>query len=123
MPKASGPRAPTNAVKKKAKKKPGEASALLATVPGDASDDPAPGGARTSLGAGIAKPVSARIDWASLIRRVYLEDVIACPCGGRRRVVADITDRSVVVAILEHLGLPAEPPPIARARSPSSLAA
>ena len=65
VPKASGPRAPTNAVKKKAKKKPGEASAILATVPGDASDDPAPGGARTSLGAGIAKPVGARIDWAS----------------------------------------------------------
>jgi hypothetical protein len=47
-----------------------------------------------------------------------LEDVLACACGGRRSIVADITERDVVVAILAHLGLPAEAPPIARARSP-----
>jgi hypothetical protein len=32
--------------------------------------------------------------------------------------VADISDREVVVAILAHLGLPTEAPPLARARSP-----
>jgi hypothetical protein len=46
---------------------------------------PEPHGPRTSLGGGVVQPVGARIDWASLLRRVYLEDVLACPCGGRRR--------------------------------------
>jgi hypothetical protein len=77
----------------------------------------------TSLGTGVVKPVGARIDWASLLRRVYLEEVLACPCGGRRRVIADITDRDVIVAILQHLGLPTEPPRVARARSPTFEAA
>ena len=48
----------------------------------------------------------------------YLVDVLACPCGGRRAIVGDISDREVVVAILAHLGLPTEAPPYARARSP-----
>jgi hypothetical protein len=69
------------------------------------------------------KQLGARIDWASLLRRVYLEDVLGCRCGGRRRILADISDRDVIVAILEHHGLPTEPPPIARARSPSFEAA
>jgi hypothetical protein len=43
---------------------------------------------------------------------------LACPCGGRRAIVADISDSEVVVAILAHLGLPTEAPPMARARSP-----
>jgi hypothetical protein len=45
-------------------------------------------------------------------------DVLACPCGWRRATVADISEREVVVAILAHLGLPTEAPPLARARSP-----
>jgi len=44
--------------------------------------------------------------------------VLACPCGGRRAIVADISEGEGVVAILAHLGLPTEEPPIARARSP-----
>ncbi|WP_437912518.1 hypothetical protein WME73_36195 [Sorangium sp. So ce302] len=66
------------------------------------------------------------MDWASLIRRVYLDDVLACPCGGRRRVVADIgqrAQREAIVAIVTHLGIPTEPPLIARARDPSFAAA
>jgi hypothetical protein len=38
---------------------------------------------RTSLGSGVVQAVGARIDWARLLRRVYLEDVLACPCGRR----------------------------------------
>ena len=34
-------------------------------------------------------------------------------------LVADISEREVVVAILAHLGLPTEAPPRARARSPA----
>jgi hypothetical protein len=64
-------------------------------------------------------PPCARIDWASLLRRVYMDDVLACPCGGRRRIVADVQDRDVVVEILVHLGLDADPPPVARARDPT----
>jgi len=84
---------------------------------------PAPTPARTALGAGIVKAVGARIDWASLLRRVSLSDVLACPCGGRRRVVANIDDAAAVAALLLHLGLPTEPPPVAPARSPTFDAA
>ena len=73
---------------------------------------------RTSLGDGVVKPGGSRIEWAQLLRRIYLVDVLACPCGGRRAIVADISDSEVVVAILAHLGLPPLAPPIARARSP-----
>ena len=59
----------------------------------------------------------AKIPWAELLQRVFLEDVLACPCGGRRTVIAFITKRTVVKAILEHLGLPTTGPPIAPARS------
>ena len=50
--------------------------------------------------------------------RLYLVDVLACPCGGRRAIVADLSDSEGVVALLAHLGLPIEAPPYARARSP-----
>jgi hypothetical protein len=46
-----------------------------------------------------------------------LVDVLAGPRGGRRAIVADISDSEVVVALLPHLGLPTEAPPIARVRS------
>jgi len=90
---------------------------------GRAPESATPAASRTALASGVAKPVGQRIDWASLIRRTYLEDVLACPCGGRRYILADITEPEVVLAILQHLGLPTEPPPVARARSPDSEAA
>jgi hypothetical protein len=49
--------------------------------------------------------------------------VLACPCGGRRRILAEISERDAIVAILAHLGLPREAPPLSRARSPSCDAA
>ncbi len=58
-----------------------------------------------------------RIDWATLLKRVHDVDALACPCGGRLRVIALITEPEVVVAILSALHLPTAPPPIARARS------
>jgi hypothetical protein len=78
----------------------------------------APGSARTALGSGVVRGQGVRVDWASLLKRVFLGDVLACPCGGRRRIVSDVQERSAVVAILEHLALPAEAPPLARARDP-----
>jgi hypothetical protein len=58
------------------------------------------------------------IDWATLLKRVYDLDALACPCGGRLRVIALITERAVATAILNSVGLPSQPPPVARARSP-----
>ncbi len=126
VPKRAEPRtcAPTAKPSPKNVKANSEAAASLVSEPdrterGRTSESAAPEQPRTSLGAGARRPVGARIDWASLLRRVYLEDVLPCPCGGRRALVADIHERDVVVAILTHLGLPTEAPPIARARAPS----
>ena len=84
-----------------------------------------PRAAETSLGDGVLRPVFARIDWASLLKRVDLEDVLACPCGGRRRVLGDITQPEVITAILSSR--PSSCPPrrltIARARDPAALQA
>jgi hypothetical protein len=82
---------------------------------------PPPAGARTGLGTGVVRALGARIDWASLLKRVFLEDALACPCGGRRRIVSDVQEPEAVVAILKHLGLLAEAPPLARARDPADL--
>lgn len=57
-----------------------------------------------------------RIPWAELLLRVFREDVLACPCGGRRVVLAYLTEPGPVKAILDHLGLPSTGPPLAPAR-------
>ena len=43
--------------------------------------------------------------WSDLIRRVFLFDVLACPCGGRYRFVAAIRDPDVVQSILAAIAL------------------
>ena len=49
-------------------------------------------------------------------------EVLRCPaCGGRRRILAAITQAAVIRAILESLGLPADPPLVASARGPPEL--
>jgi hypothetical protein len=57
-----------------------------------------------------------RIPWAELLLRVFREDVLSCPCGGRRVVLAYLTEPGPVKAILDHLGLPSTGPPLAPAR-------
>jgi len=65
----------------------------------------------------VARP--SRLPWAELFRRVFREDLRACPrCTGGMRVLAAITDPEVVDAILTHLGVPTEPPGVAPARAP-----
>jgi hypothetical protein len=124
-PPPSSKTAPSTAGKTK-QNKTRDASPILAgkgvssSGPGRTSAQATSNAPRTSLGAGIAKPVGARIDWARLIRHIYLDDALACPCGARRRVLAHIEHPDVIAAILEHLGLPTDPPPIARARSPGA---
>ena len=53
------------------------------------------------------------------MKRVFRIDVLVCDrCGGRRKVLAFLTDPKAVVAILTHLGLPHHAPAVAAARSP-----
>jgi hypothetical protein len=62
---------------------------------------------------------SRRATWAELLQRVFAIDVLTCPhCGGKRKLIALITERSVVRRILAHLGLPTQPPALAPARAP-----
>jgi hypothetical protein len=64
-----------------------------------------------------------RLTWAGVLRRTFQMDVFACGrCGGRRRVLASLTARQAVRAILEHLGLPSQPPRLAPARGPPQSA-
>jgi hypothetical protein len=53
-----------------------------------------------------------RLDWASLLRHSFNLDVLRCPCGGHRKVLAAVTSPAVAEKVLRHLGkLPSRPPP------------
>lgn len=53
--------------------------------------------------------------WAELMRRVFSVDVLRCErCGGRMRIIAAIHPPEAIRKILECLGLPSRPPPLAR---------
>jgi hypothetical protein len=58
-----------------------------------------------------------RLAWAELVKRVYPEDVLACPCGGRRRGLAMVFDPVSIERVLRHPGLPHERP----ARAPPRM--
>ncbi len=61
----------------------------------------------------------ARYLWAMLLARIYASAPLACPqCGANMRIVAFVTDGISVRRILEHIGEPAHPPPVAPARGP-----
>ncbi len=69
-------------------------------------------------------PPSGRHPWADLLKRVFGLEVLRCPgCGGRRRILAAITQAPVIRAMLVSLGLPAEAPVVASARDPPELLA
>ena len=61
-----------------------------------------------------SKPV--RMSWARMLKRVYDIDMERCACGGKLKFVASIERPEVIEKILTHLGLAAQPPPIAPAR-------
>ena len=46
-----------------------------------------------------------RLDWATLQARTFGEDVWACPCGGRRKVLAVVTSRRTAEEVLQRLGM------------------
>src|SRR4051812_15183248 len=78
--------------------------ALSSNIPGEcgANTSSAPPGtdpARTIVGSRSDKrprQPDSRIPWSELLLRVFREDVLSCPCGGRRVVLAFITDKDVV---------------------------
>ncbi len=60
-----------------------------------------------------------RLSWAELLKRVFQIDLTECPdCGGEVKLIAVIMERKVVRKILDHLGLPSEPPRVTPARGP-----
>jgi putative transposase/transposase-like zinc-binding protein len=50
-------------------------------------------------------PRSRNYTWAELMKRVFLIDVLQCPCGGTRRLIASITEPAIIIRILRCLGL------------------
>src|SRR6266545_3804371 len=66
---------------------------------------------------------SPRWRWARLLQRVFDLDMATCPVcrRGSLRIIAAITQESVITRILRHLKLASVPPPIAPARGRQAL--
>jgi hypothetical protein len=59
---------------------------------------------------GIPSERQGRLDWATLLRRTWGIDALACPrCGNRMRIVSMIEDPATARKIVDHLGSPHEP--------------
>ena len=57
--------------------------------------------------------------WAELLKRVFGVDVLICDaCKGPRKILAFITQPSVIQKILQHCGMPHDEVVLAPARSP-----
>ena len=79
--------------------------------------DPAPGSG-AMLDAEVdptePNPHPRHYTWHELMRRVFAVDVLKCPrCQGPMRILAQIHPPDTTRAILECLGLPIRPPPVA----------
>ena len=81
---------------------------------GREAPEPAPrpkGQATLELDVAPAPQRRPRIDWAMLLRHSFNLDVLQCPCGGRRRVLAAVVSPAVAEKVLGALGrLPPRPP-------------
>ena len=66
-------------------------------------------------------PRPRRSPWAVLLYRAFGIEALRCECGAAMTVLAVITAIRVLERILTHLGLPAQPPPIAPARLEDQL--
>ena len=75
------------------------------------SDRPSPG---TSPGiASVPETPTTPLTWAQRLQRVFQIDITLCPkCGGKLRVISDITDPVVINKILNHAArVPPNQPP------------
>jgi len=67
----------------------------------------------------VTKPKRRPALWADLLRRTFGLDVMHCPlCGGRRELIALITQPHTAQTILRAMGFPAEPEVLEPARPP-----
>ena len=74
----------------------------------------------TSAAANARAP-DRRFDWAYLMKRVFAIDVRVCDaCGGAMQILAVLPEGDATRALLEHLGLPVDPPR-PRAHAPPEL--
>ncbi len=76
-------------------------------VPGHREEEP--GCQKKARGSDSSKRKRSRperLSWAELVKRVWLVDVLRCPCGGRRKVLAMVFIPRSIERILRHLGLP-----------------
>lgn len=61
------------------------------------------------------RPRRPRLDWASLMRRTFDLDLLTCAlCGGRRKVLAAVTQREAIDADSLHAASPRVPRPASR---------
>jgi hypothetical protein len=91
-------------------------SRLRALVP--ARDDAV---APRCAAAPTGSPRAGRLPWADLLRRVFADDVLQCPCGGRRSIIAVVADPALARTLLAAIGLTDEPPAFAPARAPPQV--
>jgi hypothetical protein len=69
---------------------------------------------------GCVQAATRYLSWHELLKRVYDLDSMLCPrCGGRLKFISVIMDQAVARKILKSLGLPCDPPVVARARAPT----
>ncbi len=94
--------------------------ALRALVPTDRSHEAGDARCTEPRPSQTAGPASRarRLPWADLLRRVFADDVLQCPCGGRRSIVAIVTDPALARVLLARFGLATEPSTFAPARAP-----
>ena len=60
-----------------------------------------------------------RLAWAVLMKRTFGWSVLVCPaCSGPMRLISAVEDPAVAARILQHLALPARPPPRGRPWKP-----
>jgi hypothetical protein len=83
--------------------------------------EPAPFAPPAIVSAPRLAPTEASRRWATLLQRIFEVDPLACPtCHGPMRVVAFITQASVIDQILVHLRARRAPAAHTGARSPPS---
>jgi hypothetical protein len=77
----------------------------------------------TSAGTSVDQALpTAPLTWAERLKRVFDIDISVCPlCGGRVRVIADVTDPDVIQTILAHLKQRAPPVAVRRQTAQNDL--
>ncbi len=79
-------------------------------------------GCPSDLGHGLEATARRRLTWAELMKRVFALDVLECPiCCGPMKIIAEITQPSVIRRFLAALELPSEPPEVVPARPPPQI--